>query len=68
MAKGGLEATGRALSPFVVAGKQRWFVEPPHMQVSMVFIPADVRPPAIGDELAVQVRFTTTTFDHVDIT
>jgi hypothetical protein len=67
MAKGGLEATGRALSPFVVAGKQRWFVEPPHMQVSMIFVPADVSPPTIGDELDVQVRYTTTTFDHVHI-
>ena len=34
VAKGGLEAAGRALSPFVSAGKQRWFVEPPHMQVA----------------------------------
>ena len=47
VAKGGLEATGRSLSPFVVGGKQRWFVEPPHMQVSMVFVPADVD--AAGD-------------------
>ena len=65
VAKGGLEATGRALSPFVVGGKQRWFVEPPHMQVSMVFVPADVDCPAPGDEVDVQVRYTTTTFDRV---
>jgi hypothetical protein len=65
VAKGGLEATGRALSPFVVAGKQRWFVEPPHMQASMVFVPADVTLPAPGDEVDVQVRYTTTTFDRV---
>jgi len=67
VAKGGLEATGRALSPFVVAGKQRWFVEPPHMQASMIFVPASVAPPTAGDELEVQVRLTTTTADAVVI-
>ncbi len=67
LARGGLEATGRALSPYVIAGKQRWFVEPPHMQVSLVFLPASVTAPAIGDEVEVQVRFTTTTFDAVHI-
>jgi len=65
VAKGGLEATGRALSPFVVAGKQRWFVEPPHMQASMIFVPGSVAPPAVGDEIEVQVRLTTTTADAV---
>ncbi len=67
LARGGLEATGRALSPFVVDGKQRWFVEPPHMQVSLVFLPAGASPPAVGDEVEVQVRYTTTHFDAVDI-
>lgn len=65
VAKGGLEATGRALSPFYVAGKQRWFAEPPHMQCSLIWLPADVTPPAVGDELDVDVRFTTTTFDQI---
>jgi len=65
VAKGGLEATGRALSPFVVGGKQRWFVEPPHMQVSMVFVPSDVAAPEPGAEVEVQVRYTTTRFDDV---
>jgi hypothetical protein len=67
VARGGLEATGRALSPYVVAGKQRWFVEPPHMQVSLVFVPAAVAAPKVGDEVEVQVRLTTTTFDDVVI-
>jgi alanine racemase len=67
VARGGLEATGRALSPFVVDGKQRWFVEPPHMQVSLVFLPAGATAPAVGDEVDVQVRYTTTAFDHVVI-
>ena len=64
-AKGGLEAAGLSLSPFTVSGKQRWFAEPPHMQVSLVFLPADVPAPEVGAELDVAVRFTTATFDRV---
>jgi hypothetical protein len=67
VAKGGLEATGRALSPFTVGGRQRWFAEPPHMQVSLIFLPSSVDPPAVGDEVDVDVRMTTTTFDQVVI-
>ncbi|MFL6088852.1 MAG: alanine racemase [Aeromicrobium sp.] len=65
LARGGLEAAGFALSPFVVAGKQRWFAEPPHMQSSLVYLPASVRPPEPGDTVTAAVRFTTTTFDTV---
>ncbi|MDO9379805.1 MAG: alanine racemase [Nocardioidaceae bacterium] len=67
LAKGGLQAAGLALSPFRIAGKQRWFAEPPHMQASMLLLPSSVPVPAVGDELDVQVRFTTTHFDVVDI-
>jgi len=56
----------RWLSPFVVAGRQRWFAEPPHMQVSLVLLPAAVPPPAPGDEVDVDLRMTTATFDRVD--
>ncbi|MGH3461668.1 MAG: alanine racemase [Kribbellaceae bacterium] len=65
LAKGGLDAAGRALSPYTVGGKQRWFVEPPHMQASMLFLPSSVKAPVVGDEIGVDVRFTTTTFDRV---
>jgi len=65
LAKGGLDAAGLALSPYTVAGKQRWFAEPPHMQVSMLFIPAGVDVPEVGSDVDVDVRFTTTTFDAV---
>lgn len=65
LARGSLDAAGRALSPYVVDGKQRWFVEPPHMQVSMVFVPSGVAVPQVGDEVPVQVRSTTTSFDRV---
>jgi hypothetical protein len=68
VAKGGLEAAGRALSPFTVDGRQRWFAEPPHMQVSLVFLPSSVDPPAVGAEVSVDVRLTTTTFDRIVIT
>ena len=65
VARGVLEAGGRALSPFSVAGRQRWFAEPPHMQCSLLLLPAGVEPPRTGDELTVEVRFTTTTFDDL---
>ncbi len=65
VAKGGLEAAGLSLSPFTVAGRQRWFVEPPHMQASMVLLPASVPPPAVGDQVKAAVRFTTAAFDRV---
>ena len=65
LARGGLEAAGFALSPFVVAGKQRWFAEPPHMQSSLVFVPSSVTPPVPGETVSAAVRYTTTTFDSV---
>lgn len=67
VARGSLEAAGRALSPFIVGGKQRWFAEPPHMQVSLVFVPASVDPPQSGDTVSAAVRYTTTTFDTVTL-
>ena len=65
LAKGGLEAAGFTLSPFFVDGKQRWFAEPPHMQASLVFLPASARAPEVGDTVPVAVRYTTTTFDAI---
>jgi Alanine racemase, N-terminal domain len=65
VAIGGLEAIGRSLSPFYVDGAQRWFAEPPHMQVSMLWLPDGVAVPAVGDELDTDVRMTTTAFDQV---
>lgn len=62
---GALDAAGRALSPFRWAGKQRWFAEPPHQHVSMVWLPRGVVIPAIGDRLPAEVRFTTSRFDAI---
>lgn len=67
LAKGGLEAAGFALSPFTIAGRQRWFAEPPHMQASMILLPASVTAPAVGDSVDVAVRYTTATFDAVNL-
>ena len=67
LAKGGLEAAGFTLSPFFIDGKQRWFAEPPHMQASLVFLPASARAPEVGDTVPVAVRYTTTTFDTITL-
>ena len=65
IARGGLDAAGFVRSPYIVGGKQRLFAEPPHMQASMLFLPAGSTPPRVGDEVDVRVRFTATDVDEV---
>lgn len=73
LAEGALEAAGRVRSPFSLrhsggdpdAAAPLWFVEPPHMQVSLVHVPRGTAPPAIGDQLDVRVRLTTFWADDV---
>lgn len=65
IATGSLEAAGLALSPFTIAGRKRWFLEPPHMQSSLVFLPRREIPPTIGDEVPVELRLTTATVDTI---
>ena len=65
LATGSLEAMGRALSPFTIDGRKRWFLEPPHMQSSLVFLPASASPPDVGDEVPVELRLTIATPDAV---
>ncbi|MCW2758092.1 MAG: alanine racemase domain protein [Nocardioidaceae bacterium] len=67
LARGGLDAAGLVRSPYAVDGKLRFFAEPPHMQVSMLFLPSGVPVPAVGDEVDVRVRFTATHVDQVEI-
>lgn len=67
VAEGVLEAAHKVRSPFTVGGRSTWFVEPPHMQVSLLALPAGVAPPAVGDEVDVRVRNTTLLADAVDI-
>jgi hypothetical protein len=73
-ATGALEAVGKAKSPFSWADKQRWFAEPPHMQVSIIWLDdVDVREalaaghrlPVPGDRWRCRVRHTTSQFDGV---
>lgn len=66
-ATGSLEALGRALSPYTIDGSKRWFAEPPHMQSSMVLLPGSATPPAIGDEVEVELRLTTANVDRIDL-
>jgi hypothetical protein len=65
LAEAGLAGVNLALSPFSWAGRQRWFAEPPHMQVSLLWLPERVAPPKVGDHLDVETRMTTTNFDLV---
>ena len=51
-------------SPYTIGGKQRLFAEPPHMQASMLFLPAGAPVPEVGDEVDVRVRYTATSFDE----
>jgi hypothetical protein len=62
---GALDAAGRAMSPFTWQGKQRWFAEPPHQHVSMVWLPHECVLPEVGDHMNADVRFTTSRFDVV---
>lgn len=64
VARAGLATVNRNLSPFVWAGKQRWFAEPPHMQVSILFVPSDAPEPKVGEELSAHLRHTTTMVDR----
>ncbi|MEV4558783.1 alanine racemase [Kitasatospora sp. NPDC049285] len=65
LARAGLATVNRTLSPYSWRGKQLWFAEPPHMQASILFLPGELKPPAMGDELPLNVRHTTTHFDRV---
>ena len=65
LATGSLEAAGLALSPYTINGKKRWFLEPPHMQSSLIFLPGKEKPPSIGDEIPVELRLTTATVDTI---
>ncbi len=67
LARGALDAQGRVRSPFWVDGEQRLFAEPPHMQASMLLLPAGATVPEVGDLLDARVRYTATRFDRVTL-
>jgi hypothetical protein len=63
---GALEAAGRFRSPFhLPSGAHAWFLEPPHMHVSMLRIPKGTIPPPVGEYLDCDVRFTTVQPDAI---
>jgi hypothetical protein len=63
---GALEAAGRFRSPFrLPSGSHSWFLEPPHMHVSMLRIPKGTIPPPVGEVLECDVRFTTVAPDAI---
>jgi hypothetical protein len=64
-ARAGLALLNRTMSPFSWQGKTLWFAEPPHMQVSVLFLPAGVTPPKAGDEMPVEVGPVLTHVDRV---
>ncbi len=68
IARGGLDAVGFVRSPYIIDGKHRLFAEPPHMQASMLFLPAGAHVPDVGDEVDVRVRYTATDVDRVVVT
>jgi hypothetical protein len=57
-------ALGKMRSPYRFAGKELNFLEPPHMQCSLLTCSGSLQPKP-GDELQVRVRYTTTTFDQI---
>lgn len=63
IAEGFSQAVGKVRSPFSYAGKNLDFVEPPHMQVSMLW--SDDLSLKVGDQLECNVRNTTSSFDIV---
>ena len=63
IAEGLAMAVGKVRSPFSAAGKNLMFAEPPHMQVSMLWV--DEAELAVGDQVVCNVRNTTTTFDAI---
>lgn len=65
VAEGVMEAMGRTLSPFSIAGRKRAFVEPPHMHSSMLWVSGAAPGVQVGDQIPVTCRNTTTTFDEV---
>jgi alanine racemase len=65
--RSGLRAMNRTLSPFKWQGRRCWFAEPPHMSVSMIYMPETEVPPRPGSELVAELRHTATHFDRVAI-
>ncbi|ACU69294.1 alanine racemase domain protein [Catenulispora acidiphila DSM 44928] len=64
-ARAAMALLNRTMSPYSWQGKTLWFAEPPHMQVSVLFLPAGVAPPKVGEEIPVEVSPVMTHVDRV---
>jgi hypothetical protein len=67
LATGLAHGAGLSPSPFHWQGGRLAFADPPHMQVSMLFVPHGITPPQPGDRLTCDVRMTISQFDAVDV-
>jgi len=67
LARSGLATANRTRSPFLWQGRKQWFAEPPHMLVSMLYLPRQYQPPEPGAEIPAELRHTSTHFDQVVI-
>jgi hypothetical protein len=65
---GAAHGAGLTPSPFHWAGRRLRYADVPHMQVSMLLVPAGTPAPAVGDRLPCDVRMTVTTFDEIAVT
>jgi alanine racemase len=61
-----LERGGYVRSPFTLDGTHLRFAEPPHAQVSLLWLPRGARVPEPGEELPVRARLTTIHPDTVE--
>lgn len=64
IAEGFGQAMGKVRSPFILNNKNLLFVEPPHMHVSMVWLPRDSAL-KVGDMVECTIRQTTAAVDKV---
>jgi alanine racemase len=64
-AVGAAHGAGLAPSPFHWGGRRLRYADVPHMQVSMLHVPAGTTPPAVGERLHCDVRMTVSTFDEM---
>lgn len=67
LARFGLSAMNRALSPYTWQGRRLWFAEPPHMSISMLYLTRTVELPTPGCEAVGRLQHTAARFDRVTL-
>jgi hypothetical protein len=64
---GAAHGAGLTSSPFHWAGRRLRYADVPHMQVSMLLVPAGTPAPPVGERLPCDVRMTVSTFDEIEV-